>query len=442
MSGFTFSYPNTPYYEGQGTFVNIPLNILTGSLPVDVSFTILQSIDANNKFISPNISIDNSGNITGLATYSDLLALETFTVTATYDDPASPSQATLQISISIPPNFSYDGSPYIFANGVASTIIPTYVVDNAGTTYELSGNVPPLPAGMVLNPVNGRITGIPTAIQYPATYIVNATNTNITRSASLIISIESIPYFNYPQTTYILVQGVPVTIAVETPPEGNDITYAIYGASTNPYCYYPALPTGLTLNTLTGTISGTPTVLSTFRKYTISATNPNINLSSYTTLVINIKREYLGERALTDTVALTDPNMAMRLKAEILQHKPNSAKLTKKQVWAQSVNGNGPYANRAWASQSTTVTNPNTAGLEVNGNTLLCPGQPSVICNPTTASNVPGPIMNLCYNPAIPVIRYGPPNRFLTNLGNKWPQRAWSIGSMGFPIGKAGSTQP
>jgi hypothetical protein len=437
---FSFNFYYSPYYKSQGTFVNIPLNIISGTLPVDVIFTIVPNISLDDKSITPNIKIDNSGNITGLATYADLITLTEYTVTATYD--STSLNTTLEISISIPPNFSYPDSPYILATDVSATIIPTYVVDNAGTTYELSGNIPALPSGMVLNPLNGRITGIPLNIQNPTTYIINATNTNITSSATLNIAIASIPYFNYAQTTYILIQGVPVTIPVQTQPEGQGISYAIVSTSTDPYCFYPALPTGLVLNTLTGTISGTPTVLSTFRKYIIKATNSTINLSYSNTIIINVKREYLGERALTDTVALTDPNIAMRLKAEILQYKSNNANLTKNQIFSQTVNGHGQYANRVWASQTTTVTTPNTSGLELNGNTILCPAQPSVICNPTSASDVPGPIMNLCYNPAIPVVRYGQPNRVLTNIGRKWPQRAWSIGSMGFPIGKAGSTQP
>jgi hypothetical protein len=55
---------------------------------------------------------------------------------------------------------------------------------------------------------------------------------------------------------------------------------------------------------------------------------------------------------------------------------------------------------------------------------------------------VPGPIMNLCYNPAIPLVGYVAPNRKKVNIGFKWPQKAWTIGDMGFPIGKSGTEQP
>jgi len=47
--------------------------------------------------------------------------------------------------------------------------------------------------------------------------------------------------------------------------------------------------------------------------------------------------------------------------------------------------------------------------------------------------------MNLCYNPATPLVGYMQPNRKKTNIGFKWPQRGWSIGDMGFPRGKVGS---
>jgi hypothetical protein len=41
-------------------------------------------------------------------------------------------------------------------------------------------------------------------------------------------------------------------------------------------------------------------------------------------------------------------------------------------------------------------------------------------CNPTSASDVPGPIINLCYNDSLPT--YYPRNRYvMTNSGNKFP---------------------
>jgi len=128
----------------------------------------------------------------------------------------------------------------------------------------------------------------------------------------------------------------------------------------------------------------------------------------------------------------------MRRKAEIFKYKKNSANLTKQQRYALFAKGNGPSTKRAWGTQGDAYTNPNVNNLEQVGDTFVC-NTNSIICSPTTSCDVPGPVMNLCYNPAIPLIGYNQPNRFRTNIGFKWPQRSWQEGDNGFPIGKAGS---
>ncbi len=71
------------------------------------------------------------------------------------------------------------------------------------------------------------------------------------------------PEINYTVgTTYT--EGFAITSVLPTSTGGSVRTYSIS----------PALPTGLTLNTSTGQISGTPTVVSSTTSYTITATNP------------------------------------------------------------------------------------------------------------------------------------------------------------------------
>ena len=130
--------------------------------------------------------------------------------------------------------------------------------------------------------------------------------------------------------------------------------------------------------------------------------------------------------------------MAMRRKAEILKYKNNSANLTKQQYLSLLVQGKGPYAKRAWANQNDLGSNPNISTLNAQGNTIICNSN-GVVCAPTSASDVPGPITVLCYDPTVPLIGYGQPNRTRVNIVFKWPERGWQLGDMGFPVGKAGS---
>jgi hypothetical protein len=111
---------------------------------------------------------------------------------------------------------------------------------------------------------------------------------------------------------------------------------------------------------------------------------------------------------------------------------------------------------KTWASQSQTSTNPNTNSLlrvayvetsipnsldpfnctntnikdggKLIGNTVVNPCSGDVIlrtktenCYPTTDSNVPGTIQNLCWNDRIQT--WYPKQRLqMTNSGDKWPQ--------------------
>ena len=101
--------------------------------------------------------------------------------------------------------------------------------------------------------------------------------------------------------------------------------------------------------------------------------------------------------------------------------------------------GNGPAAKRAWGNQGDINSDPNISGLPQVGNTILC-NTNQIICAPTSSSDVPGPVMQLCYNPTVPVVGYNQPNRMRVNIGFKWPQESWQPGNNGFPRGKAGSS--
>jgi hypothetical protein len=159
-------------------------------------------------------------------------------------------------------------------------------------------------------------------------------------------------------------------------------------------------------------------------------------------------------------------------KGNILQYKGNSSQLTKSQKYTQLAKGFGPNRTKVFATQSVTYTNPNISGLQrVNYSTIPFPngvaGEPNnisgpyqynvpnpngcsgvsiqvggtlvcgtfvnpctdeiikqgvtsaTICNPASASNVPGSSI-LCWNNKVqtwfPRQRY-----FMNNSTDKWP---------------------
>jgi hypothetical protein len=160
--------------------------------------------------------------------------------------------------------------------------------------------------------------------------------------------------------------------------------------------------------------------------------------------------------------ARADYERQMLLKGNILQYKKNSSSLTKKQRYTQIAKGMWINRTKTWATQSDTYTNPNmTSLLRVNssfvdpsnnifsnppnpfgcpttaipdGGNLVCnvvvdPCTQEIIkrtksqqlCNPTTDSDVPGQIQDLCWNDGTQT--WYPRQRYIMpTSGTKWPQ--------------------
>ena len=420
---YTFSYPDFTYNLATTITVDIS-NTFIPSRPSPIYFTITPALPNN-------LSINNStGNIQGTPDFLSISPLITYTVDASFN--STNIQTTLQISVNFIPGFSYPFTPYLLEKGINKSIIPVYFIGNLiGISYSLI-TLPLLSdISLNLNTTNGVISGAPNIISPSTIYTIRANNGGVIYDTSLFISVETLPTISYPSSPYILNQGKFITIAPFPAYSGAGISYNIDGC---------ALPSGLTLNTQTGEISGTPLLPTTFREYTISVTNA---IGTATTkIIINVIKEILAPRVFGDNadVMISSPAYSMRRKAEILQYKQNSSQLSEKTKYSLMVQGKGPYAKRAWGNQGDRGTNPNISGLPQEGNTIICNSSP-VICNPTSSSDVPGPITNLCYDPSVPLVGYVQPNRTKVNIGFRWPQRGWSIGDMGFPVGKRGNDQ-
>jgi hypothetical protein len=105
-----------------------------------------------------------------------------------------------------------------------------------------------------------------------------------------------------------------------------------------------------------------------------------------------------------NTAVYTQDQINERRKCEILKHKSNTMQMTKKQRFAAASRGS-LISKKGFASQTDTLTNPNTAGLpEVNG-VFICPSSDKK-CTPTTESDVPGAPRLLCLDETVPLYNY------------------------------------
>src|SRR5207248_2039300 len=198
----------------------------------------------------------------------------TYTVTISATNAGGTGSHTLTLTINPPtpviqPPFTATGQVGVaFSYNITAT--------NSPTSYNATG----LPAGLSVNTTTGVISGTPAAgtdAGSPYSVTISATNSGGTGTATLTLTILS---------------GAPI-ITSPTTASGtvcNAFSYQIT-ATNNPTSYgATGLPAGLTLDTSTGAISGTPAVGSDAGSpysVTISATNSGGTGSA--TLTITIK---------------------------------------------------------------------------------------------------------------------------------------------------------
>ncbi|MFM6913427.1 MAG: putative Ig domain-containing protein, partial [Aquirufa sp.] len=208
---------------------------------------------------TPNLPVGlslntSTGAITG--TPSSVTALATYTVTAT--NAYGTITTTLSVEVQGPPTGLTYPNQVFTINTAVNPIVAT-VVANPAPTFSIS---PSLPAGLSFNTSTGAITGTPTAGQPATTYTITASN-GIAPAASVnfTITVSAAPIISYVSPP---VYTVGTAIASLQPTVSGTVTT---------YSISPILPAGLSLNTSTGAITGTPSAAVSATTYTVTATN-------------------------------------------------------------------------------------------------------------------------------------------------------------------------
>jgi PKD repeat protein len=165
---------------------------------------------------------------------------------------------------------SITNRPLTAAGTVGAPFAFTIVASGSPTSYTAT----PLPAGLSLVAATGAITGRP-AVAGTTVVLLGATNSTGTGTAALTITVGAagvVPVITSPSTA-------PGTV-------GSPITTYLIEATGLPTSYSATgLPPGLTLDPLTGAISGTPTTAGTYL-VTITATNSAGSSSTTVTMII------------------------------------------------------------------------------------------------------------------------------------------------------------
>ena len=230
-----------------------PMTVTGGIAPY--SFSIVGMLPAG---LTLNTS---TGEVSGTPTTSG-----TFTVRVT--DAVGNSSTSCAITINGP----------LIVNCAGNSTGDVGVPFNSGPMNVSGGTLPytfsivgTLPAGLTLNTSTGAVTGTPTAA---GTFTVKVTDATGNSSTSCMITINGPLFVNCAAINTgdvgVPFSSGPMNVSGGTPP----YTYSIVGT----------LPAGLTLNTSTGAVTGTPTTAGTF---TVEVTDAVGNSSTSCLIIIN-----------------------------------------------------------------------------------------------------------------------------------------------------------
>jgi len=252
-TGLAYSQNQATYTKGTAIANNTPSN----SGGAVVSYSVSPALPAGI-----NISAA-TGIISGLPT--TVSATATYTITAT--NPGGSATAILNITVNdaTPSALAYSSNPVVYVKGTAIAANTPSSSGGAVVSYAVS---PALPAGLSLSNSSGVISGTPTASTATANYVVTATNTGGSTTASLSITVIDIavPPSGLAYSTNPAIYAKGSAIAANTPSSS--------GGAVVSYAVNPALPAGLSMSPETGIITGTPTAITATADYVVTATNP------------------------------------------------------------------------------------------------------------------------------------------------------------------------
>ena len=205
----------------------------------------------------------SSGAVTGTPTATS--PTTTYTVTVTDTAGATASQP---VALTVNPPLTTTLNAPTYACSVGAACAFTAVTAAGGSSPLYFSITPSLPAGLALAERTGAVSGVATGTSATATYTMTVSDTAGARSSKL---------FSFS------VSG-PLTLAVATPSVAStaNVSFATAfpgglrpvtgsgGTGTLTYTVSPALPTGLSMASTTGAISGTPTAASGPTVYTVT----------------------------------------------------------------------------------------------------------------------------------------------------------------------------
>ena len=151
-----------------------------------------------------------------------------------------------------------------------------------------------LPTGLNIASATGAITGTPTVTSAATTYTVTVTDAgNATATATFSLTVNPAVAATQAIASKVLTQNFAATSF--TPVTGSG------GTAPLSYSISPALPTGLSIASATGAITGTPTVASAAATYTVTVTDAN-NATATATFSLTVNSAVAATQAIASKI--------------------------------------------------------------------------------------------------------------------------------------------
>lgn len=201
-------------------------------------------------------------------TPTSVLAPTIYTITATNAKGSDSSDVELTVDAGTP-TLSYSGASGVVGSvGNAMTVTPTTLFDN-GSAISSCSISPALPGGLSIDPTSCEISGTPAGSMTSSSFTVTVGNGIGTSTASVTLTVNALP--SVPTISYAGATGTSGTLGAAMSVSPTTLTNN--GSAITNCSVSPALPAGLSINTTTCVISGTPSATLASTSYTVTATN-------------------------------------------------------------------------------------------------------------------------------------------------------------------------
>ena len=260
----------TPAAQSVSGVVGTPISATTAYTVTGISGTKVFVISPT---LPAGLSINTS---TGVVSGTPSAASVAANYTVTVSDGATSATAIITIGVSGTATLSPSTQTVTGRVGAAITATTAFTSTGLGTRY--FSIAPALPAGLVFSSSTGVLSGSATAAKEATTYVVTAADGTNYAVATMRLTISAVPVMTPASQA---VSGVVGTAIATT-----SVFAAPTVTGTKTFTVSPALPAGLTLNAATGTVSGTPTAVSTQTTYIVTATDGTNFATSTLTIVV------------------------------------------------------------------------------------------------------------------------------------------------------------